>query len=37
MKKLLIFLTLAHGLVAGFAAEDKKATTTYVVGMTGLT
>lgn len=35
MKKLMMALTLAFGLVTGFASEKKE--TTYVVGMTGVT
>ena len=36
MKRFIIALTLALGLVSGFA-EEKKETTAYVVGMTGVT
>ena len=36
MKKFIIALTLALGLVSGFA-EEKKEATAYVVGMTGVT
>lgn len=36
MKSIIMALTLALGLLTGFAADDAKKTT-YTVGMTGVT